>query len=117
MGIASMALETPQPARPMQSSERTGQPVLTSKNLSIIVVGLVLITAMIRADSKDVPQIVKILVESNSWAITGWILALIELIAGVVLIKLLMRFYEKELKRVAQERDNLQIQLLTRPRE
>jgi len=98
----------------LQSSARNWQPVLTSKNLSIIVVGIVLIVAIIMADPKDVPKIVDIVVGSHVWATTGWVLAVIFLIAGIALMKLLMTIYDKEIDRIAKERDYLQNILINR---
>jgi hypothetical protein len=100
--------------QPIQSSERLRHPVLTSKNLSIVVTGAILIVALLKADSKDVPEIVKTVVSSNTMAIVGWTLAIVLLIGSVVFIRLLIKFYDQEMKRIARERDYLQAILIER---
>lgn len=110
-----MASDTPAAeTQPIQSSERGWQAALTSKNLSIVIVGAVLLAAIIKADAKDIPQLLQILFGSKVWATTGWIFAVVELIAAVVMIKLLTRHYDKEMNRLAQERDYLQSMLIKR---
>lgn len=96
----------------IQSSERHRPPVLTSKNISIVVTGAVLIVALFKADSKDIPQIVDTLVQSNVWAAVGWTLAGAFLFAAAVIVKLLTRLHDKEMKRITTERDGLQSMLL-----
>ena len=103
--------------KPIQSSERSWQAVLTSKNLSIVVTGAVLIVAILRADPKDIPKIIEVLLESHVWATTGWVLAGVILIASIVMVKLLLKFYGNELKRVAKERDELQSMLIQRTKD
>jgi len=41
------------------------------------VTGLVLLVALMKADSKDVPVIIKILFGSDTFAVVGWTLALV----------------------------------------
>jgi uncharacterized membrane protein YdcZ (DUF606 family) len=96
----------------IQSSQQHRQPLLTSKNISIIVAGSVLIVALFRADPKDIPLIVDTLTRSNWWAAVGWTLAGSFLFAAAVIIKLLTRFYDREMNRLAAERDELQRKLL-----
>ena len=98
----------------IQSSQRYQQPILTSKNISIIITGSVLIVALFRADPKDIPVIVDTLTKSNIWAAVGWTLAGSFLFAAAVIIKLLTRFYDREMNRLAQQRDELQRILLER---
>jgi len=102
--------------QPIQSSERSWLPVLTSKNLSIIVTGIVLFYAIYKADPKDIPKIVATLVTSNVSAAVGWTLAVVFLLVAAVLIKLLTRFYDQEMNRLAKERDELQRLLIGRPK-
>jgi hypothetical protein len=109
-----MALELPSTGSKLQSSARVPPAVLTSKNLSIIVVGAVLIVAIIKAESKDIPLIVQTLVESHVWATTGWVFAGVILITAVVVIRVLLNLYQKEINRIARERDELQKILLDR---
>ncbi len=55
------------------SSQEWPARVLTTKNLSVVIAGGVLIVALAKADAKDIPQIVKILVESKTfWAVGYW---------------------------------------------
>lgn len=97
---------------PIQSSQRGRSPVLTSRNISIVITGAVFIYAIYRADSKDIPKIVESLVGSNTFAVVGWILACVFLLGAIISIKLQSRIYEKELNRLAKERDELQRLLL-----
>lgn len=46
------------------------------------------------------------------WAAVGWTLAGTFLFAAAVIVKLLMRLHDKEMKRIATERDDLQRMLL-----
>ena len=106
-------LQKPNPA--LQSS-KSGQPTVarffTTRNLSVVIVGVVLIIAMFRADSKDIPAIVQTLVDSRSTAIIGWAIAAIVLIGAVVIVRLLSHVYEQEIERICKERDKLQNKLL-----
>jgi len=54
------------------------------------------------------------LVDSYLFCAIGWILAVVILLASVVLIKLLMRFYDGEVARLSKERDELQTRLLNK---
>jgi hypothetical protein len=106
----------PQGKTPKLQSSKQGQPIIakffTTRNLSVVVVGAVLVIAIIRADPKDIPTIVQTLVDSRSTAIIGWSIALIILIGAVVFIRLLTYVYEKEIERICKERDKLQSKLL-----
>jgi len=99
----------------LQSSKQ-GQPIVakffTTRNLSVIIIGAVLVIAITRADPKDIPIIVQTLVDSRSTAVIGWSIALIILIGAVVFIRLLTYVYEKEIERICKERDKLQSKLL-----
>lgn len=114
--MASDTQHVTPPVKPIQSSERSWPAVLTSKNLSIVITGAVLIVAILKAERKDVPEIIRILLESQVWATTGWVIAVVILLSSIVMIKLLVRFYDQELKRVAKERDELQSILIGRSR-
>ena len=98
--------------KPIQSSARPRPPLLTTKNLSILVTGAVLIVALLKADSKDIPKIVETLTTSNTFAIVGWVLAAVFLLGSSIFIWLLVRFYGREMTRLAAERDSLQSRLL-----
>jgi hypothetical protein len=97
---------------PIQSSGRFRVPVITTKNLSVVITGAVLIVALLRAKQDDIPKIVEMLVNSYLFCSIGWILAIVILLSSVVLIKLLIRFYDKEVARLSKERDDLQTRLL-----
>ena len=97
---------------PIQSSGRFRVPVITTKNLSVVIFGAVAVFALIKAKQEDIPLIVKMLVDSYLFCATGWILAVVILFAAVVLTKLLMRFYDREVARLSKERDELQTRLL-----
>jgi len=111
--IGPTGLNKPNPA--LQSSKQ-GRPVVarffTTRNLSVVIIGLVLIIAICRADPKDIPGIVQTLVNSRSAVIVGWAIAAIILIAAIVMLRLLSYVYEKEIERLCKERDKLQNKLL-----
>ena len=73
---------------------------------------MVLTVALLKADSKDVPEIVKTIVGSEHVALIGWIVAFIILIVAIVFIKLMCHIYDKEIERLVKERDQLQKHLL-----
>ena len=99
--------------QPIQSSERSRPAILTSKNLSIVVTGLVLLFAIAKAETKDIPKIVETIFGSNTLAVTGWILAVILLIGNIVSVKLLIKLHDREMDRIAKERDDLQMKLIS----
>ena len=84
----------------------------TTRNLSVIVVGAVLIIAMTRADTKDIPKIIEILADSHHSAVLGWSIALLILISAVFLIKIMFKIHDREIERIVKERDQLQKKLL-----
>jgi hypothetical protein len=91
----------------------SGQPALvTSRGVSILVAGAIIIVALIKADKKDIPEIVRLLTSSDAWAVTGWIVAVVILLSAIVIIKMLCRVYDKEIDRIAKERDTLQSVLI-----
>lgn len=75
-------------------------------------VGAVLIIAMTRADTKDIPKIVETLANSNHSAVLGWSIATIILIGSVFIIKMMCKIHDREIERIAKERDQLQQKLL-----
>jgi hypothetical protein len=97
---------------PIQSSGRFRVPVLSTKNLSVVVTGIVLIVALLKAKQDDIPKIVEMLVGSYLFCSIGWILAIVILFSSVVLIKLLIRFYDRGIARLSEERNELQTRLL-----
>jgi len=105
-----------QQERSKLQSSKPSQPIVvrffTTRNLSVLIAGLVLIIAMFRADQKDIPVIVQTLVDSRSTAVIGWALAFIILIVAVVFVRLLSHIYEKEIERICKERDKLQNRLM-----
>ena|SRR6266581_1547647 len=97
---------------PIQSSLRFRVPGITTKNLSIVIVGLVAIVAIWKAKQEDIPKIVETIFSSHLFCVIGWALAFVILLGSVVFIKLLIRFYDKEVIRLSKERDELQTRLL-----
>ncbi|SRR6266542_69575 len=99
---------------PIQSSK--GQVIyarfFTTRNLSVIVSGTVAIVALCKADSKDIPKIVETLAGSNSVATTGWAVAAVILAGAIVMVKVLLKIHDREIERIAKERDQLQGRLL-----
>lgn len=96
----------------IQSSQRQRTPILTTKNLSIAVTGLVLVIALLKARREDIPKIVEILFGSHTFAAVGWVLAVVFLLGGAIFTKLQDRLHQREIARMANERDELQKQLL-----
>ena len=110
--VEQFAFSMADPKTSIQSSRRPNPSVLTTKNLSIVVTGLVLLVALMKADSKDVPVIIKILFGSDTFAVVGWTLALVFLLGGAIFIRLQDRVHQREISRLASERDELQKLLL-----
>ena len=97
---------------PIQSSLRFRIPVISSGKLSIFVTGAFLVVAVLRCNQGDVPKIVEMVVSSYFFFTLGWMLAVVVLVGAVVFIKLIIRFYDREVARIAKERDELQTKLL-----
>jgi len=83
----------------------------TTRNLSVIVSGLVAILALSKADSKDIPKIVETLAGSNHVGILGWAVASVILAGTIVLVKLVMKIHDREIAWIAKECDQLQVRL------
>ena len=79
-----------------------------TRSLAIVVSGIVLIVALLRADPKDVPKIVETVVNSGHVSLLGWIIAMIILVSAIVLIRVMCKIYDKEIERICKERDQLQ---------
>jgi hypothetical protein len=77
-----------------------------------VVSGLVAIVALLKAKKGDIPKIADMFFSSHFFATLGWALAFVILVASVVFVKLLITFYDKEVKRLSKERDDLQTKLL-----
>jgi hypothetical protein len=84
----------------------------TTRNLSVLVTGAVIIVGLFRADTKDIPKIFETLFESHPGCALGWIIAVVILVAAIILIRIVMRIDGKEIDRLAKERDELQKRLL-----
>jgi ATP/ADP translocase len=96
---------------PIQSSQRFRVPVITTKNLSVVISGLVLVVALLKAKPEDIPKIVEMLVASHLFCMIGWIFAFVILLGSVVFIKLLIRSNDRAISRLSKERDDLQTRL------
>jgi uncharacterized membrane protein YfcA len=99
---------------PIQSTQRFRVPVITTKNLSVVITGLVAIVALLKAKKGDIPKIAEMFFGSHVFASLGWALAFMILLGSVVFVKLLIRFYDNEVRRLSKERDDLQTKLLKR---
>ena len=73
---------------------------------------MVAIVALLKARKGDIPKIAEMFFGSHVFASLGWALAFMILIGSVVFVKLLIRFYDKEVARLSKERDELQTKLL-----
>ena len=116
--MANERANTPIPAAP-ENTLQSSRPVyvinakfFNTRNLSIAVTGIVLCVALIKADSKDIPQIVNTLVNSGRFSIFGWFIAVIILVASIILIRIMCKIYDREIERLVKERDQLQAKLL-----
>jgi len=83
-----------------------------TRNLAIIVTGLVFIVALIKAQRQDVPQIVQTICSSRDIAIIGWGFAVFILVVAIALLRIVCSIYDKEMDRLVKERDRLQEKLL-----
>lgn len=98
---------------PIQSSKIYPPRVLLStKGLSIVITGSVLIVGLVKADSADIPKIFEIVFRSNTFTTIGYVLAVMFLLGGVIFIRLQQGIYEREISRLSKERDDLQKKLL-----
>lgn len=99
---------------PLQTSSPTHIKVkfFNTRNLAIIVMGAVFIVAMMRADPKDIPEIVNSICSSHDVAIIGWIFAVFILLMSIALIRIICKINEREIERLVKERDLLQKTLL-----
>jgi len=70
--------------------------------------GVVVLTAILKADQKDIPKIIETLFGASGFITLGWFVAGIILITSVMMIWFLIRKYDKEMDRVCKERDRLQ---------
>lgn len=98
----------------MQSSQQNWTTVVSTKNLSVVVTGAVLMVALLKAERKDIPEIVSIMFGSNTFAVVGWSLAVTFLVCGVLFCMVLSRVHRAEIERLAKERDRLQSNQLTK---
>jgi len=74
---------------------------------------ILLFTAIIKAPSNKMPEIIHTLAErSVVWTFMGWIVAAILLLISVVFFIMMRRVYLDEIDRVRIERDGLQEKLL-----
>jgi hypothetical protein len=96
----------------MRSSNDNAPRFLTSKNLSITIVGAVLLVALIKAKPEDIPEIVKTITNAGNFCNLGWIFAILFLLGGVIIVRLQSNSHSKEISRLARERDKLQERLL-----
>lgn len=80
--------------------------------LAAIVVLALGLTALLRADPKDIPAIIGTIFGTPLFCLLGWVLAVCALVVGAVVVWLLRNTYRKELDRVCKERDALQTRLL-----
>jgi hypothetical protein len=108
-----------EPEKPasIQSSRSWRIPSIPTKSLSVLVVGGVFVAALLKADPKDIPELVRIMFSSDLFCGVGWVLAVAFLAFGVILVVILGNLHSREISRIASERDRLQDLLLTRPNE
>lgn len=78
----------------------------------MICTAVVLLTAILKADSKDIPKIIEAALSSNIFAAVGWTLAVAFLVAGGGCVIFLSKIYNREITRLSAERDALQRRLL-----
>jgi p-aminobenzoyl-glutamate transporter AbgT len=100
-------------AAPIQSSRSPWNATISTKSLSVVVTGIVMLVALIKAEPKDIPEMVRIMVGSSPFCAVGWVLAVVFLVVGIIFVVTLRNIHEQEIKRLAQERDKLQSKLLT----
>jgi predicted membrane metal-binding protein len=86
----------------------------STRNLSVLVTGAIVVVGEVKADPKDIPKIFDSLFASHLWAALGWALAIILLICSIILIRIIMMIDGKEIDRLAKERDELQKKLLAK---
>lgn len=96
----------------IQSSRSYPRFTLTTQGLTVVLSAIVLIIALLKCDSKDVPKIIDSLVGTSAWPIIGWTLAIVFLIFGAIIVELQRRSYTREIDRLVQDRNDLQKRLM-----
>lgn len=96
----------------IQSSGSRQTPTISTKSLSVLVTGIVMLVGLLRCEQKDIPEMFKIFIGSNSYAVVGWVLAVLFLIGGISFTVILNKLHRGEIDRLAAERDKLQSVLL-----
>jgi hypothetical protein len=78
-----------------------------------LVVAVALLVGVSRAKVKDLPQIVGALTKAlESSSVLGWAVAACLLLSSIVVIRITVGLYRRELDRLAAKRDELQERLL-----
>jgi phosphotransferase system glucose/maltose/N-acetylglucosamine-specific IIC component len=98
----------------MKSSESYKRPLISTKALTVVCPAVVLGIIVWRADPKDLPEMLKIIMTSRILPITLLVALLVVLLGAFLTIRLLQRTHDKEISRLAKERDKLQDKLSER---
>src|SRR5439155_13661010 len=95
-----------------QTFRDLGLRVLSTGRFAPLLAFILLFTAILKAPSDKIPEIIKILVEQPLvWCFMGWITSGILLVCSLVLFVTMRRMYLNEIDRVKKERDELQEKL------
>jgi formate hydrogenlyase subunit 4 len=96
-----------------QAFRDLGLRVFTSGRFVPLLAFILLFSAIVKAPSNKMPEIIKTLAErSVVWTFMGWIVAAILLVISIVFFVMMRRVYLDEIDRVKKERDELQEKLI-----
>jgi len=73
---------------------------------------ILIFTALVKAPSEKMPEVIKTLVEQPLvWCVLGWIIAGVLLVSAIIFFFLMRRMYLNEIDRIRIKRDELQEKL------
>jgi phosphotransferase system glucose/maltose/N-acetylglucosamine-specific IIC component len=98
----------------MKSSEPYKRPLLSTKALTVVCPTAILGIIVWRAEPKDLPEMLKIIMSSRILPITLLAILVVVLLVAFVTIRFLQKTHDKEISRLARERDRLQDKLSER---
>jgi len=82
--------------------------ILSTKNIAIVVFGMVAFAALWRYNRGDIPKIMEIIFSRSEYCVLGWVIAIVVLASAIATIAVLMRTHRDEISRLAKERDDAQ---------
>jgi len=95
-----------------QAFRDLGLRVLSTGRFAPLLVFILIFTALVKAPSEKMPEVIKTLVEQPLvWCVLGWIIAGVLLVSAIIFFFLMRRMYLNEIDRIRIKRDELQEKL------